>query len=199
MGRKKKAKKVTNIIDNSVNYQGTVQVSLVHGDKVLSTQQYHNKGMIKLFKFLAYCLAGSTAEHLRPTKIKLFNLAEAYLDQHTSPSQFNWADAWAATPGMIEATPYVTYSAAPVVEEKENSYEVTLHFTIPAAYISQNTVYVLGLYPNNTNSDIEDVAAYYLCVKDVQGEKAWKPLNTEVAANLSLLLDWTLSISNKEN
>ena len=93
MGRKKKIKKVTNIIDNSVNYQGTVQVSLVHGDKVLSTQQYHNKGMLNLFKFLAYCLAGSTAEQLRPTKIKLFNLAETYLDQHTSPSQFNWADA----------------------------------------------------------------------------------------------------------
>ena len=198
MGRKKKVKKVANIIDNSVNYQGIVQVKLVHGDKVLSMQQYHNKGREDLFRFLALCLAGNTAEQLRPTKIKLFNLAETYLAEHTNPSQFNWEDACAANPGMIEATPYVTYSAAPVVEKKENSYEVTLHFTIPAAYISQNTVYVLGLYPNNASA-IDKSAAYYLCVEDVQGEKVWKPLDTNVAANLSLLLDWTLSISNKEN
>lgn len=170
MGRKKKAQKQVVVQSNTLGYQGHVQLQLVRGNKVLSTKQYHNNGMPKLWEFLAACLAGDRAEQLRPTTIKLFNYKAA---DTVSPTTFNWSEAFSSF-NMIEATPFVTYSAAPVKAPDDPStttkWTVTLHFTIPASYISQEEIHVIGLYPTNASNNETNAAAYYICAKEENNE-----------------------------
>jgi len=76
MGRKKKINKeseqpiVTNV--QNIGYQGTLNVSILHGKRVIQKTKYHNSGMPNLFRFLVNCLGGNYAAGLRPNKIRLF-------------------------------------------------------------------------------------------------------------------------------
>ena len=162
MGRKKKTQKQAVVVQaDQLGYQGSIQLQLACGNKILSTKQYHNCGMPSLWRFIATCLAGSKAEQLRPTKIKLFSYAPADNSNDSCPvdklpDNFNWAQAF-ANHEIIEATPYITYSAAPVMEPKPNydtttRYDVILHFTIPAYYISKEKIFIVGLYPTNASN-----------------------------------------------
>jgi hypothetical protein len=81
MARKKKslstkpatteAKVVTSKTD-SISYQGKVTVKVVKGSKTISTKNYSNAGLPRLFEFLGKALAGNYSENLRPCKVKLF-------------------------------------------------------------------------------------------------------------------------------
>jgi hypothetical protein len=49
MGRKKKSQKQIAIAQaDTLGYQGSIQLQLAYGNKILSTKQYHNCGMPSL-------------------------------------------------------------------------------------------------------------------------------------------------------
>ena len=197
-----------------IGYQGKVAVSLVKNNKIITTKSYHNSGMPKLFEFLAKCLGGTRSEFLRPVKIKLFQYPRADTTNAESPANFSWNDAWDGTdkqPSQI--SPYVLYNSTPVIRKsistgqtaandllvplEDYQYEVTYHFTIPASYISENIVHLVGFYPNNATDDKADVSAYYLFTNDAN---EWEPLKlSEITGNFSIFIDWTLIVSNKSN
>jgi len=220
MGRKKKSTIETPVIPpqqdikaigtQPIGYQGKVSIKIQHGNKTISTRTYHNSGMPLLFKFLCSALSGDFLDGIRPCKIKLFYYPEA--EKGVTPEEFNWAYAFEADaenkPKGI--TPFITYETTPIVKRvadvvTKNSnngltyhYETTFHFRVPFALISDTTVHMIGIYPNNAYYGAEeDVSAYYLFVDEETG-KLWEPLELkDVAGNFSIIVDWTMALMNK--
>ena len=195
MGRKKKKVEQTNINKvDTISYQGSISVSVVNGNRLITKKKYHNKGMPNLFRFIANCLAGNKTESLRPTKIKLFNYKDA---KDVLPNNFEWNTAWTTDTGPTVISPYIIYDATPVIEKdsKSDAYNVILHFRVPLSYIAGDEINVIGLYPSNATNDYGDISAYYL-MADLD-KNIWKPITIDtVSANYSLIMEWELSISN---
>jgi len=204
-----------------IGYQGHVTVSIQHGNRTIMTKTYHNSGMPNLFKFLAMALAGDNTNNLRPVKIKMFKYPGATWDT-TDGGQtakgFSWTKAWTNTSDKsptkklkpVQVSPFVLYDTAPIVTKVENTfnttggntelteddyhYETTLHFRIPFSYISDTTIHLIGLYPNNATDNQRDVSAYYLFADD----GTWDPLLLDDASgNYSIIIKWTMILTNK--
>ena len=222
MGRKKKVEKTeaeTPVINSSieakgiqpVKYQGTVSVKINHGNKTIFSRQYHNSGMPLLFKFLCSALSGEFFDTLRPCKIKLFYYPEADMgEQGVMPGEFHWDTAFerAESYRPKSLTPYITYDTTPVVKRIPDAdspsgmptyhYETTYHFRVTFELISDTTIHMIGIYPNNAYAGSEqDVSAYYLFV-DEETQSKWEPLELgEIAGNFSIVIDWTMALMNK--
>lgn len=189
----------------SLQYQGKVCVKTLHGDKVISTKYFKNNGLPNLFKFISHALAGSFYPDMRPCKIKLYYADEGGDDN--SPQNFKWAKtATAEATPKREVSPYVIYDATPIVnayvdkETGETSYSTTFRFRIPYHWIFGDKYNVVGLFTNNN----VDCAYYLFTTKENQAggttttQTVW---NTQELGNLtgnySLLIEWTMEISNK--
>jgi len=189
-GRKKKAiQKEETVIQGTqaISYQGSINLSINNGKKVLVRKKYHNKGMPNLFRFLANCLAGNNSDNLRPVKIKLFYNK----DTAATPNAFDWATA-----SLTAVSPYILFDSTPVIKENKEaeSFEVTFHFRVPFSHISGDTIHLIGLFKSDATDDKQDVSAYYLLSED----NSWTPIDLSgVSANYSLIIEWTLKISNK--
>lgn len=213
---------VTNLTgDQTISYAGHVCVKVNHGNNTILTKHYHNSGMPNLFKFLCNCLAGEYTDKLRPCKIKLFSyLAGDELpdEEKSKLENFNWVTNF-SNPSIVDeklnpyrpvsATPFIVYDTTPVVMYKEDPqtqnkyYETTFHFRVPFTLLSRNTIYMIGFFPNNAYEGNEaNASAYYLFTEiDDESKKAvWKPLvlDESVTGNYSIIIDWTMSITNKQ-
>ena len=194
MAKKQKAKKQTNDLintqNNSLAYQGKVKVQVAHGNQIISTKTYHNKGLPDLFKYLSHALAGAYYPTLRPCKVALFNYANS--DSTQGPEKFDWATATTSNI-FTSVSPYVVYDASPVVTVTAEGYATTYRFKIPFNWLYRNTFNVIGLFSEN-NSE----CAYYLCVKEEDGKIVWdgEPLS-DINGNYSLIIEWTMELSNK--
>ena len=65
-------------VKSSINYTGTVTLSMYRGSKKIKLLQVHNKGNNQLFEFLGHCFLGETAlaEAKRPSKIRLLSIPD---------------------------------------------------------------------------------------------------------------------------
>ena len=204
MARKKKVVSKTSTVTGtqSIGYQGTINLSVKHGNRTIINKQYHNNGRYKLFKFIASCLAGNVGQQAKPVKIKLFD----YPSETQTPANFSW---FTDSRYLTEVSPYILYDATPTIKLKHNVnitdgnndtdyYEVNFHFNIPFAYIAGAKIYAVGLYPNNAVDPKNDVYAYYLFTNEEKTD--WDEVVIgDTTSDFSLIINWTLSISNKEN
>ena len=210
MGRKKKVQTpepasgtITTEGTQSIGYQGTIEVSIKHGNRTIVNKKYHNNGLEPLFRFLANCLGGNITESLRPTKLRLFIYEDAEKSENPTtddtvikPSEFTWTSDHVTK--LTSISPFITYNTTPFLQKEGESYTVTLHFSIPFAYITDNKVYAMGLYPNNITNNI-DASAYFLYTELTQDKQLiWKPLDlTTASGDFTFVISWKLSISNK--
>lgn len=195
-GRKKKVVQQEETViqgTQSINYQGSISLSINNGKKVLMRKKYHNSGMPNLFRYLANCLAGNNSDNLRPVKIKLFYSK----DTDTPPNAFNWANAWATT-SLTAVSPYILFDSTPYIkhttDDESAEYVITFHFRVPFSYISGDTIHLIGLFTSDATDDKQDVSAYYLLSENDE----WSPIDLSSAStNYSLIIEWSLKISNK--
>lgn len=194
MARKKNIKnskdhiKSTSQVQN-LAYQGFIQVHVMHGDKIISSKQYHNKGLSPLFKYICYALAGSYYSDLRPCKIKLFKCPYTGNEEiNSNPSTFNWVNM---RDTLSEASPYIVYDATPVVKTTESGYSTTFRFKIPFWWLYLKKFDVIGMYTDNN-----EACAYYLFTKEENTK--WETQELEdTTGNYSLIVEWTMEVSNK--
>lgn len=197
MARKRKTKKqVAKAVELStptekqeLSYQGKVSVKVMHGNKIISTKTFKNKGMPNLFKFISHALAGSFYSEMRPCKIKLFYTQTAVEGDTPifAPSDFKW-DGDNST-SKQEISPYVVYDATPIVSYNEESYETLFRFKIPFTWLFGNEYNIVGLFNSK-----DEICAYYLFTNNNE----WDTQKlTEAAGNYSLIIEWTMSVSNK--
>lgn len=190
-------------VDGTQNfgYQGKIVVKIQHGNKIIKTTQYHNKGMPSLFKFLCQALAGRYSDLSRPCKIKLFFFPNAEGETSVTPENFDWYTEFNAPVAPRSASPFIQYETTPVLERQYNpdSYQVTFHFRIPFAMINDNIIHMVGFYPNNVFPGNEiDASAYYLFVDEKDPKNKWAPLKLDnITGNFSIIIDWTMKVMNK--
>lgn len=206
MARKKNNKNIApkdeKLIDkpvsgNSLAYQGRVKFQILHGKTVVSTKQFSNNGLPDLFKYLSHALTGVYYSSLRPCKIALYEYPiRADTDD---PNNFNWQSA-IENNILVAASPYVPYDATPVVTASTSdgitTYSTTFRFKIPFNWLYRKTFNVIGLFTEDTSA-----CAYYLFTKDSangDGKKEWDTQELDdIVGNFSLVVDWTMEISNK--
>jgi len=216
MGRKKKVQTPEPTTESvnvegiqTIGYQGTVEVGIKHGNRLITSKKYSNHGREPLFRFLANCLGGNITESLRPTKIRLFIYKDAEEGKQEQdlikPTAIDAPNGWANHIRELPAiSPFITYNTTPTVDsivtksQNENEitgYEVTLHFSIPFAYISGAKIYAMGLYPTNVTNNA-DASAYFLYTQEKDRTK-WEPYPLETASgDYTFVISWKLSISN---
>lgn len=178
---------LTSTKPQALGYQGKLCIKIMSGNKVISTEYLKNKGDSTLFKFLCQALAGNFYTHMRPCKIKLYDFQNT---ETVLPSEFNFTDAEKVTPYLYEASPYVVYDSTPAVNPGSDSCTTTFKFKIPYHWLFSKRYNVIQLVTDTNQS-----CAYYLCT-DTNGNWNTKEL-TEATGNFSLVVEWTLEVSNK--
>ena len=178
-----------------IGYQGKISIKIMRRNKIVKTLHYHNKGLLQLFKFIGYALAGTPIENLRPCKIKLYT----FQGDKPQLSSFNWKSSFSGKSGTIppeDVSPFIIYDTTPTVKVvPENtlgqidSCDITYHFRIPFSLISSDKIYMVGLYGQNTySSNTGEACAYFLYTNDNGTD--WEPLDlSDITGNYSLIID----------
>lgn len=147
-------KKIANI-----GYRGKVTVSVQAGNKIISKKEYHNTGSLLLFNFLCNCIKGDVmaAENQRPTTIKLFTVNTTTLTPAAAREYLNGVGGYQDTGddfiNIDPASVFVSSNKPAVVPGGNERNTVTLHFRIPYAFITKNTINMVGLYRRNPTGD----------------------------------------------
>ena len=172
------------IFYDGIGYEGKVTLTLKSNNRILKSKTYKNNGTAQLFKFLGYCLIGSYEEAKRylPSKILL-------LDNYSKDN--NVRDAKSVT----ACTNFKPLAKMPTIisDSAKAQVKVIYNFEIPQAEIFKNFNQV-ALYGSNPE-DISDFSAYYY-LTNIQGELESENI-AEWSATTILLIDWELSLSNK--
>lgn len=144
----------------NIGYSGKVTVSVQAGGKIISKKEYHNTGSISLFNFLCACLKGDyiTANNLRPNTVKLFKVDTAIYDTPLAAKAYlngsnGYTDSGIAFTGITSASALVGYNKEADVGVGDARDTVTLHFRVPYAFITNNSIYMIGLYRRNPAGD----------------------------------------------
>lgn len=170
------------IFNESIKYSGKVKISEYNGTVKISEKEIKNSGFLPLFKFLTYCLQGNykVADNIRPIKIKTF---------------YNSSKASEIDPNnkVGSSTAFIYADSMPLINnDDETSSSLTLHFSIPCAYLVGTQINQLRLYAANTKDDDPSAEVFLL---NKEGE--WDPITIDGQKNTyNLSIDWTLKISN---
>lgn len=177
-------------------YSGTIKVSEYKGKELFSTRNYHNKGCSPLFRFFAKCLGGdfNAANILRPTKIKLFDIA-GRTSKSFFPKDFKWNNEGNNVRTAVSAD-FIYLDALVQVDEDK----ATFRFSIPYSYLIGNWLSLVAIYSGTESLD-SNPSAYYLLTKSIvddgQTTEILDPINFEDKnSNYNLLIEWTMKISN---
>lgn len=172
-----------------LQYSGQVKVSIKQGDKLITVNTGKNNGTASLFAFIANCLAGTMIQTSKPARIQLYDLDES--ETPNDPQTFS-----------SPITGKISYNTTPIVKsglvDNPNAASVTYHFLIPYGSINGNEIYKLGLWSVDTSGE-DTPMAYYL----FHNNAGWTPITlnekttTNADQNYSLIIEWTLYISNK--
>ncbi len=161
---------------NTLEYTGMVTLSQYIGHKKIKIVERANAGGNPLFNFLADCLVGDfdTAKLCKPTKIMLLQYSE--LDgkpKYESRSGFTY----------LTSKPEKVYSST-----TDSAGLVRYSFIISRDMLNGTEFNSIGLYTDTTNEPAEFAA--FCKVEDLPED--------ELSASSVLLVDWELSITNKE-
>jgi hypothetical protein len=174
--------------DTSANlaYKGTITISLIQNNQVISKNIYHNNGRYPLFKALCSFLAGEAAKP--PTRIALFNKPSAV---QVSPSS-SWEDL-ASSIASCTSFLFLNNKRLDVSDGKVSCiYEVV----IPYQVITATSIHAMALF----NSDSTTTDGAYAFYKFCNGE-TWNPLVVDKGAdylNYSIAIEWKLEFENIE-
>lgn len=178
---------------SGLGYEGKITLTLKSNGRTLNTKTYKNKGTAELFKFLGYCLIGSYEEvkQLLPAQIML-------LYNTTADEGVN-----GATPTAVEKRSSLRGLAQTPMISSDSSTEqvtVTYNFEVPRQTIFGGAFNQIALYGIGVSeSDFQDFSAFFYLVDDFNDFESHDPDRDDWSATTVLLVDWELSLSNKDN
>ena len=176
-----------------LDYEGKITLTLKSNGRTLQTKTYKNKGTAQLFKFLGYCLMGSYEEvkQLLPTQIMLL---------YNDTGRDNVLNA---TPTSVEPRSSLRGLAqTPTIRSDSNAEQVivTYSFEVPRATIYGGAFNQIALYGDGMiESDFQDFSAFFYLVDDFNAFESHDPDRDDWSATTVLLVDWELSLSNKDS
>ena len=175
--------------NEGIGYEGKVTLTLKNNGRILKSQTYKNNGTVELFNFLGNCLINNftEAEKLLPNQILL-------LSNNKSPTHM-YARNVEPRSGFIglAQTPSI------VGDPKTESTKVTYNFEVASQLIEGdfNQIALYGSGKTNPALQKEEFSAYYFLTDDNGTFMPMSPAREGWSATTILLIDWELSISNK--
>ena len=175
-----------------LDYEGKITLTLKSNGRTLKARTYKNKGRAPLFKFLGYCLMGSYEEvkQLLPTQIMLLYNTESQGVLKANPTS---VEKRSSLRGLAQT---------PVIENDSIAERVTVtySFEVPRASIYGGAFNQIALYgAGMTELDFKDFSAYFYLVDDFNEFESHDPDIDDWSATTVLLVDWELSLSNKDS
>lgn len=181
----------------SIGYSGSVKLTTLVDNKVVSEKVYKNSGMLPLFTFIGNCLIGNfnSAGRSRPFKIMLLEASgSASVPPNTETTyedKSNFIEV-AMAPELIITNTSIANS----------SCQVKFSFIFPVARVFASGANVIALYGLNT-SEITEFSAYHRLTKPDPNnpeEVIWDPIELQpedYEENKVFAVEWTMTISNK--
>ena len=219
-----------------IKYQGKVSVELRdRTKKLISKKNYSNHGCANLFYFLCNCLGQTYNSKKSPQRIVLFGLDNTNFTPDQLFWKTNSVETRITTENNIPALSIkgtrdegqtyetvhlpilsapLTLAGSPEVKityasgiSESDSATITYSFDIPGTLITQEPIYIIGLYDGTTvssqNITANNILAYYCFAatdSNVNAEteqEGWEPLTmTEGIQDLTIHINWQLSLSN---
>lgn len=178
-----------NIFEDGFGYEGKVTLTLKSNDRVIKSQTYKNSGTAYLFKFLGYCLIGhyDDVENLLPTKIALL-YNNSSIPTSAVPSNVEPRSNFIG----ITQTPSIISTDAPAEVKVTYSFEIQRS----AIFGDFNQVALYGDGITDIDSDIGNFSAYYYLTNSARNEFEKQEIS-QWSTTTVLLIDWELSLSNK--
>lgn len=175
--------------NEGIGYEGKVTLTLKNNGRTLKSQTYKNNGTVELFNFLGNCLINkfTEAEKLLPNQILLLynskSPTHAYAKSVTPQSEFI---GLAQTPSIVD-------------DPETESVKVTYNFEVANQLIEGefNQIALYGAGKTNPGLEVAEFSAYYFLTDDSGAFMTMSPKKDGWSATTVLLIDWELSISNK--
>lgn len=187
--------KYTNSSHN-FNYNGDIKIKIMDGNRIYSEKHYHNAGCRTLFNFFVDCLVGNynIAKSSRPCRIVLFKADKKDTQDATYPHP-NWSEE-------TRVSSKIYYDSTAFPAKTDGSGSVTFHFRIPFIALNPGErVTKLGLYPDQISNFESDLCAEYRISQDADDSKDPDKYLFEIPinnSNYTVIIDWTLTITNQE-
>lgn len=181
------------VFTDGLGYEGKVTLTLKSNNRILESKTYKNSGTAQLFKFLGYCLIGAyeEAKNFLPYQILLlYNTAQ---DNGQKPAEAS------PTAAVVQSSAWQPYAQTPTISSDSTNSQVSVIYSFEVSHASifdkfnQVALYSVGVGEN----DITDFSAYYFLV---DGHGDWDAINPESdswSPTTVLLIEWELTISNK--
>ena len=186
--------KVTPEATNSIQYKGTINITVKKGNRIITKKTYHNKGTRYLFEYLCNCLTTDYPNtNKAPVAIRFYNNTEAAQDVTNAAINEN----------SIPLSDYIYYARREVTTENDN-YNAHLEFTISCSYIKSSgggasgfvDINQIGLYSaEHADSSGSDTNKIVFNFADSSGE--WEPITVHAqSGDYNIFVDWILSFGN---
>ncbi len=182
----------------SIGYSGSVKLTTLVDNKIISVKTYKNSGALPLFSFIGNCLIGNfnSAGRARPFKIKL--LEDTTSDANVPPNADTIYD---------ERSIFIPVSTAPELiitnnSQANSSCQVKFSFVFPISHVHTSNANVIALYGLDTN-ELTEFSAYYRLTKPSAEDPNlldWDPIELlpeDYEENKIFAVEWTMTISNK--
>lgn len=206
MARGRKKKIVEQIpTTTTIKYEGTVQVSLLKGNKTISKKTCHNRGKGPLFQSIGHCLVGDyqSAELTRPKYLALFSAGNKGAAAPTTDTAVktildNITNYRTSTPIIYQGTPLRESFLENDSEYSNDEERVTIKFMIPFTQLTSTAdINLFCLYGYNNQANTTNPSAYFLLTDSTTPTilDTLIPASITLDADYSLYIQWTLKIT----
>lgn len=179
----------TNNNRGNLGYRGKVTIKTKRGSKLYSVHTSHNSGLPNLFIGLCNVLSGKASlERVRPARVAVYSF-NADLIPSTNDSWEVLKDQLIAASPLMPLTTEVSYDS--------NAQTATSIFQsqIPFGYITSEEVYVVALFPINTQNpdSLGEALAFYRIALGTN----WQAVKIDRSSiDSSFVVEWQMDFQN---
>ena len=182
----------TNNNRGNLGYHGKVTIKTKRGSKFYAVHTSHNNGLPNLFIGLCNVLSGKASlEQIRPARVAVYGF-----NNDTSIPSTN--DSWevlktklsAASP-LMPLTPEVLYE----YDSNTPTAKSVFQSQIPFGYITSEEVYVVALFPINTQDadSLDEALAFYR----ITSNTGWQAVQIDRSSiDSSFVVEWQMDFQN---
>ena len=179
----------TNNNRGNLGYRGKVTIKIKRGSKFYPVHTSHNSGLPNLFIGLCNILSGKASlEQVRPARVAVYSINA---DPFPSTN-----DSWEDLKNKLSAASPLMPLISEVLYDSENQTSRSVFQSqIPAGYITSEEVYVVALFPINTqNPDkLDDALAFYRIASGTE----WQAVQIDRSSiDSSFVVEWQMDFQN---
>lgn len=179
----------TNNNCGNLGYRGKVTIKTKRGGKFYAVHTSHNSGLPNLFIGLCNVLSGKASlEQVRPARVAVYSINADPLPTINDSWEVLKTKLSAASP-LMPLTPEVLY------DSNAQTAKSVFQSQIPFGYITSEEVYVVALFPINTQDagSLDEALAFYR----ITSNTGWQAVKIDRSSiDSSFVVEWQMDFQN---